>query len=406
MIDRNESINAPNINNVEEEIRAAIDGWLGERSVYWNTKWNVWIATSYEDVASILKDSKTFVRDMSRREGSYEFWGKNHLLYQDLDTRDHRLWHAAHMQLTGEDFAESIRERVREISHEVAVRLVKQGRAELIEDYANMIPFLAGYDYLGFDMEDTSLINTFLTQLPIREKWKHELDVGDEVPLDSKIAQDGLAAIQTMISAMLPTIRERRENPRDDLISKFWKEGSKIFPDWDEKDVVSNCWSNLDNEAKLSLRGLLYIICRDQGLQATLRNDPLLVDDFIEEGIRFLAPKRTIVRIAQKDTEVGGQKIRRGDVIYGITATANRDEKRWKCPYTFDYERSQENTHFSFGYGAGYCVGRYVGRSEASEAIKAILAETSNFYIDPEGAKPEWKGDMYHVVSPVHAILR
>jgi cytochrome P450 len=392
--------------SLEDELRAAIDQWLGDQPVYWNAKWNVWVATSYDAVAKILKDANTFVRNMNKREGSLEFWGPNHLLYQGLDTSAHRLWHAAHMRLTGEDFAEAIRKRIREISHEVSTRLVNQGHAELVADYANMIPFLAGYDYLGFDPNDTELKNTLWSQLPIREVWKHQLDIGDGVPLNSKVAQEGLAAIQIMTSAMLPTIMDRRDHPRDDLISKFWIKGREIFPNWNERDVVSNCWSNLDNEAKLSLRGLLYILSRNQELQSILRRDPSLVDNFVEEGIRFLSPKRTIVRTATKDTVLDGQQIRRNDVIYAITATANRDETLWPCPYHFDHTRPEEGTSFAFGYGAGYCVGRYVGRSKASEAIKALLSATSSFAIDPSKPEPKWKGDMYHVPSPVHVVLR
>jgi cytochrome P450 len=392
--------------DLENELRGAIDQWLSDQPVYWNHEWKVWVATSYEAVGKVLKDSKTFVRDMNKREGSLEFWGPNHLLYLGINTRKHRLWHTAHMDLTGKDFAEAIRKRVNEISLDVSERLLNQGHAELVQDYANMIPFLAGYDYLGFDPNDTALKETLLVQLPVREVWKHRLDVGDGVPLSSKIAQDGLEAIQLMTAAMLPTIIDRRDHPRNDLISNFWKRGRELFPDWNEQDIVSNCWSNIDNEAKLSLRGLLYILCRNQELQEILRNDLSLVDNYIEEGIRFLSPKRTIVRMATEDVVLDGQQIRRNDVIYAITATANREEKLWPCPYQFDYTRPPEESTFAFGYGAGYCVGRYVGRSKASEAIKALLSTTSSITIDPGKPEPKWKGDMYHVVSPVHVILK
>ena len=40
--------------NLESELRAAIDQWLGDQPVYWNSKWNVWVATSYDAVAKIL----------------------------------------------------------------------------------------------------------------------------------------------------------------------------------------------------------------------------------------------------------------------------------------------------------------------------------------------------------------
>jgi cytochrome P450 len=388
---------------VETEVGATFHQWLGDRSVYWNTERNAWIVTGYPEAARVLEESDVFWRDIPQREGGREFWGR-HLLM--LEGRDHRRMHAVHMQLTGEKFAEDIREKAREISRGVSSRLVKQGRAELAADYADTVPFLIGCDFLGLNGEDASLTETLLPQMRIRAKWKEALHSGDGIPLNSKVAQDGQAALRTMAAVLLPIIRDRREHPRDDLISAIWRKGPSVFPDWDEHDVLSTIWSSLDNETKPLLRGLLYTLCRDQELQAKLRRDPSLVAGFVEEGLRFLTPFRTIRRTVKKDVEIGGQTMRAGDSIYVNTPLANRDEERWACPHAFDAERTQESTHLAFGYGPGYCVGRYVGRVEAAEAVGALLAETSTFSLDADSAKPEWAGEMYHSVSPIHTILQ
>jgi cytochrome P450 len=388
---------------VEAEVGATFGQWIGDRSVYWSTQRNAWIVTGYAESARILEESGTFWRDIPQREGGKEFWGR-HLLM--LEGRDHRRMHSVHMQLTGETFAEGIRERCRELAREVASRLVKQGRAELAADYADTVPFLIGCDFLGLNAADASLSETLLPQMKIRAKWKEALHSGDGISLSSKIAQDGQAALQTMASVLLPVIRDRRENPRDDLISAIWRKGPSVFPDWNEYDVLSTIWSSLDNETKPLLRGLVYTLCRDAELQSSLRREPSRVDAFVEEGLRFLTPFRTIRRTVKQDVEIGGQTMRSGDSIYVITPLANRDEARWGCPHAFDAERTQESTHLAFGYGPGYCVGRYVGRVEAAEAVRALLAETSSFSLDPESPRPEWAGEMYHSVSPIHAILQ
>jgi cytochrome P450 len=322
-----------------------------------------------------------------------------------MEGRDHRRMHAVHMQLTGEKFSEDMRERAREIARNLSARLVKQGRADLAADYADTVVFLIGCDFLGIDITDTSLMETLLGEMKIRARWKEALHSGSGIPLQSKIAQDGLAALDRMASVLLPIIRDRRDHPRDDLISALWRKGPSVFSDWNERDVLSTIWSSLDNETKPLLRGLLYTLCRDPELQMKLRRDPSRVAGFVEEGLRFLTPFRTIRRLVKQDVEIGGQKMRAGDSIYLITPLANRDEERWACPHAFDAEREQESTHFAFGYGPGYCVGRYVGRVEAQEVVGALLAETSMFSLDPESPKPEWAGEMYHSVTPVHAIL-
>jgi cytochrome P450 len=388
---------------VEDEVEATFHQWLGDRSVYWSEARNAWIVTGYAESARILEESATFWRDIAQRDGASEFWGR-HLLV--MEGRDHRRMHAVHMQLTGEKFAEDIREKAREIAHHLSARLVKTGRADLAADYADAAVFMIGCDFLGIDITNTSMMDNLLGEMKIRAKWKEELHAGDGIPFRSEIAQNGKAAIERMASVLLPIIRERRDAPRDDLISALWKKGPSVFPDWSERDVMSTIWSSMDNETKPLLRGLMYTLCRDQALQARLRRDGSLVAGFVEEGLRFLTPFRTIRRVVKQDVEIGGQKMRAGDNIYLITPLANRDEERWACPHAFDAERKQESTHFAFGYGPGYCVGRYVGRVEAEEVVGAMLAETSSFSLNPQYPKPEWAGEMYHSIMPVHAILQ
>jgi cytochrome P450 len=388
---------------VEDEVGATFHQWLGNRTVYWNKERNAWIVTGYAESARILEESGTFWRDIAQRDGASEFWGR-HLLV--MEGRDHRRMHALHMQLTGEKFAEDIRERSREIARDLSARLAKKGRADLAADYADAAVFMIGCDFLGIDITNTSMMENLLGEMKIRAKWKEELHAGDGIAFSSKIAQDGKAAIERMASVLLPIIRQRRDQPRDDLISALWKKGPSVFPDWNERDVMSTIWSSMDNETKPLLRGLMYTLCRDQELQARLRREPSLMAGFVEEGLRFLTPFRTIRRVVKQDVEIGGQKMRAGDNIYLITPLANRDEERWACPHAFDAERKQDSTHFAFGYGPGYCVGRYVGRVEAQEVVGAMLAETASFSLDPQYPKPEWAGEMYHSIMPVHAILQ
>jgi len=388
---------------IEPEVGATFHQWLGERSVYWSNERKAWIVTGYAEAARILEESSNFWRDIPLRDGAAEFWGR-HLLV--MEGRDHRRMHAVHMQLTGEKFAEDMRARASEIARELAARLVKKGRADLAAEYADAAVFMIGCDFLGIDIADAPMMEYLLGEMKIRARWKEELHAGEGIPFSSQVAQDGKAAIERMAAVLLPIIRDRRDHPRDDLISALWKKGPTVFPDWNERDVLSTIWSSMDNETKPLLRGLLYTLCRDAELQARLRRDPALVEGFVEEGLRFLTPFRTIRRVVKQDVEIGGQTMHAGDSIYLITPLANRDEEKWACPHAFDAERKQESTHFAFGYGPGYCVGRYVGRVEAQEVIRAMLAGTSSFSLDPAYPKPEWEGEMYHSIMPVHAILQ
>jgi cytochrome P450 len=388
---------------IDSEVDATFHQWVGDRSVYWNKERNAWIVTGYAESARILEEADNFWRDIPLRDGAAEFWGR-HLLV--MEGRDHRRMHAVHMQLTGEKFSEEMRPRAREIAGDLAARLVKAGHGDLAADYADAAVFKIGCDFLGIDITDEPMMAKLLDEMKIRATWKEELHAREGIPFSSQVAQDGKAAIERITATLLPVIRDRRDNPRDDLISALWKKGPTVFPDWNERDVMNTIWSSMDNETKPLLRGLMYTLCRDQELQSKLRRDPSLVAGFVEEGLRFLTPFRTIRRVVKQDVEIGGQAMRAGDRIYLITPLANRDEERWACPHAFDAERKEDSTHFAFGYGPGYCVGRYVGRVEAQEVVAAMLAETSRFSLDPKYPKPEWAGEMYHSIMPVRAILQ
>jgi len=387
---------------IEQEVAQTLKEWTTERDIYWSNSRNAWIVTGYAEATKMLEDSASFWRDVSAREGSSEFWGR-HLMM--MEGRDHRRMHSFHMQLTGEVFAEKIRERTNQNFREISAKLVKKGRVELGAEYADFATFFNGCDFMGFDTSDRDLIDSISHQMDIRAPWKEALLAKDGIPLDSAIAKAGQEALDEIKSKLLPTIRDRREEPKDDLISVMWEKGPNVFSDWNEHDIMSTGWSCLDNEGKPLVRGLLYILSRNQELQEKLRQDPSLVASFVEEGLRFLSPLRSMRRVARKDVEIDGQQISEGDSIYLITPLVNRDEERFSCPHSFDPDRENGVTNLSFGYGTGYCVGRYLGRMQAEEAIKAILTETTEFSLDPTGEKPEWAGDFAHSVSPIHVIM-
>jgi cytochrome P450 family 142 subfamily A polypeptide 1 len=72
------------------------------------------------------------------------------------------------------------------------------------------------------------------------------------------------------------------------------------------------------------------------------------------------------------ETEVSGQKIKRGDRVIMIYPSANRDEDVFENPYQFDIRRSP-NPHLSFGFGTHLCVGSNFARA----SLVAVFAEMS-----------------------------
>ncbi len=113
----------------------------------------------------------------------------------------------------------------------------------------------------------------------------------------------------------------------------------------------------------LIANGMLTLMRRPDDLQR-LRQDESLLLNAIEEMLRYESPiQRGWRRIAQ-DTELHGQQLREGQLLYLMLGAANRDPRVFDEPDAFRMER-KPNRHVAFGLGVHFCVGAPLSRLEA-----------------------------------------
>jgi cytochrome P450 len=120
------------------------------------------------------------------------------------------------------------------------------------------------------------------------------------------------------------------------------------------------------------LSSALYTLLSHPSQWALLKSQPKLLDQAIDELLRFEPPVHLNVRSAKEDLSFHGCDIKQGDVISLFLAAANRDARIFERPDQFDITR-QNNPHLSFGYGIHYCLGRLLGRLTARVLISYIL---------------------------------
>ena len=109
------------------------------------------------------------------------------------------------------------------------------------------------------------------------------------------------------------------------------------------------------------------------------RNDTLL-DNAVEEVLRFEAPVRGFSRVATCDTVVGDAAISEGDRIWVLNGSANRDESRYVHAHEFDITRSAAG-HLSFGYGPHLCAGVHLARLEMRVLLRAMRTHFSTIEV-------------------------
>ena len=104
-----------------------------------------------------------------------------------------------------------------------------------------------------------------------------------------------------------------------------------------------------------------------------VRDNPSLIKPAIEELLRYDAPVQMgTERYAREDVTIGGVTIRRGEIVFAVLGSANRDERQFADPDTLDIDR-EPNRHLSFGQGVHFCLGASLARLEAQIAISTLL---------------------------------
>jgi cytochrome P450 len=117
-----------------------------------------------------------------------------------------------------------------------------------------------------------------------------------------------------------------------------------------------------------------------------LVQNPSLIPNAVEEILRFEPPAYHIARSVASAAEFHGQSVPADSVLVVLPGAANRDDRRFSDPDTFDIHR-KINRILSFGLGAHLCLGANLARLEGRIALEEVLKRIPDWTVDIENAK-------------------
>lgn len=116
---------------------------------------------------------------------------------------------------------------------------------------------------------------------------------------------------------------------------------------------------------------------------AAVRADPRLLPSAINEILRLESPIQCFSRTLTRDVDLGeGVVLPDGARVMLSYASANRDERHFPDPDTFDVTRNPAD-HLSFSYGIHACAGQGLARLEATAIFTALAARAER--LEPAG---------------------
>jgi cytochrome P450 len=168
---------------------------------------------------------------------------------------------------------------------------------------------------------------------------------------------------------------DRREHPTDDLASLIANGRLGDDPLGDLETIgyyVIVATAGHDTTSSAMAGGFRALVEHPDQLRL-LQERPDLMNNAIEEMIRWTAPVRHFMRTATADTELHGHELHKGDLVYLSYKGANLDPKVFDDPLRFDIERSNADRQISFGFGKHFCMGAQLARMELRSLFSRLV---------------------------------
>ena len=185
-------------------------------------------------------------------------------------------------------------------------------------------------------------------------------------------------------------LAERRRNPGDALLDAMLaveEDGTSLTDDEIAANATFLFLAGHETTTNLIGNGLLALL-RNPTQLARLRFEPALLENAIEELLRYDAPVQIAPRVPLDDFELEGTTLPKEVPVMIALACANRDPRRYDRPDELDIARPDPKP-LSFGGGAHYCVGAALARLEAKHAFEQLLGKTKELTLVTE--TPQWK---------------
>jgi cytochrome P450 len=162
--------------------------------------------------------------------------------------------------------------------------------------------------------------------------------------------------------------------PRHDLISRMAHGGATkgMTPQEYLGNLVLLIVGGNDT-TRNSISGGLYALNKFPDQYEKLRRNPALIPNMVSEIIRWQTPLAYMRRTAREDTELRGQKIRKGDKVLMWYVSGNRDEEVIPDADAFIIDRPNARRHLSFGFGIHRCVGNRLAEMQLRIVWEEIL---------------------------------
>jgi len=347
---------------------------------------DVWITTTHDATAQVLKDSTIFtLRKEDGEVAGLRWWMPglvktiaNNML--TMDEPDHTRLRSIVDEAFRRRAIVAMEPRIRAIADGLADELFANGSpADLVERYARILPLSVISELLGLPMADR----------PRFIAWANAMSSLTNVVSFFRL----LFAFRKMRFYLAGQLQIARERGGEGLIAELVqveREGGEITPD----EMVSMVFLLLAAGSETTthlISGSVYELLRNPGLRDWLEEDWSRASLAVEEFLRFVSPVQfSKPRYVRRDVDLEGVRVKKGDRVMVMLAAANMDPAVHEQPERLDLER-KPNRHISFGTGIHFCLGHQLARIEGACALQALFTRWPRLGLAVDPSQIHWR---------------
>ena len=335
-----------------------------------------WIVRSYETIMKAARNWENFSSEHIPREEAEALLAQlppGTTIVQPvpilLDPPDHTHFRLPLQPVFSPKSMVKLQAHIREVTVGLIESIKARGHCEFVSAIGERIPTQVFLEIFG---------------LPLERRDDFRQLVEEHLSDDFGTLDNSQRKLRRMADIMHDTLTERRENPRDDLISLLWQatvDGRPLTLEDMQNYCVLLFIAGLDTVMNGMGHGVRHL-AMNPGLQADLRANPKLIVEASEELLRRYGIV-AVIRRAARDFECEGAQIKRGERVSLSYPMANLDPAEFADPGRFDLRR-ENKVHLTFGGGPHRCVGSHLARIELQTLYEEMLARLPEFRLDPD----------------------
>jgi cholest-4-en-3-one 26-monooxygenase len=350
-----------------DDPHSIFDEMRSSAPVHYDPVGAVWGIFKHADVLAVEKDAKTFSSHRAPRPH-----GQHLPTMISMDDPEHqRRRSLVNRGFTPKRVA-AHQPMMRQLCRQIINGVCERGSCDFVWDIAARLPLYVIAELMGYEPD---LYDDLL-------RWSEEImgPTSAEMVTPEQIAkvlQSTNRAIEEFNQAQLGIIANRRQHPRDDVITTLCQaeiDGERL----DDESIVQEMLLILiggDETTRHVLSGGMLELIRHADQREALRAGAADMAVAAEEMIRWNSPVQNMGRTATRDVTLRGQRIKEGDQLMLFYPSANRDEEVFEQPHEFDIGRNP-NPHVAFGIGTHFCLGASLARLEVrmmmTEALRRL----------------------------------